>query len=250
MLDIFLVIAGIGLIIVSYIVSDKMDAKNEKKEPETAKSDIWTLKDEKRIRDRIEDIVADRTEEAMIRTDDQLSQISNEKIMAVSEFSDQIIEKIKQNHSEVIFLYDMLNEKDLEIKKLLQEINTTKIKAEAVIKNVSAQENNTVIEEKVVTEKPKTAMDLLEQSAREKKSITPKKSREETATIKGQADGLINPNEDPAMLNRNMEVQDNKNSQILKLYEEGKSIIEIAKTLGLGQGEVKLVVDLFLGVKK
>ncbi len=249
MLDIFLVVAGIGLIIVSYIVSDKMDAKNEKKDPETATSDIWTQKDEKRIRDRIEDIVADRTEEAMIRTDDQLSQISNEKIMALSEFSDQIIEKIKQNHSEVIFLYDMLNEKDLEIKKLLQEINTTKIKAQAAIKNISAQDSNTAMEEKVVTEKPKTAMDLLEQSAREKKSITPKKSREETAT-KGQADGLINSNEDSAMLNRNMEVQDNKNSQILKLYEEGNSIIEIAKNLGLGQGEVKLVVDLFLGVKK
>jgi len=250
MLDIFLVVAGVGLIILSYIVSDKMDAKNEKKEPETAKGDIWTPKDEKRIRDRIEDIVADRTEEAMIRTDDQLSQISNEKIMAVSEFSDQILEKIKQNHTEVVFLYDMLNEKDSEVKKLLQEINTTKIKAEAVIRNTSAEAQNTKIEEKIVIEKPKTAMDILEQSAKEKKSITSKKSKEETVTKTGQADKIVKVIEDVAMVNRNMEAQDNKNAQILRLYEEGNSIIEIAKNLGLGQGEVKLVIDLFLGVKK
>ncbi len=250
MLDIFLVVAGVGLIILSYIVSDKMDAKNEKKEPETAKGDIWTPKDEKRIRDRIEDIVADRTEEAMIRTDDQLSQISNEKIMAVSEFSDQILEKIKQNHTEVVFLYDMLNEKDSEVKKLLQEINTTKIKAEAVIRNTSAEAQNTKIQEKIVIERPKTAMDILEQSAKEKKSITSKKSKEETVTKTGQADKIVKVIEDVAMVNRNMEAQDNKNAQILRLYEEGNSIIEIAKNLGLGQGEVKLVIDLFLGIKK
>ena len=37
----------------------------------------------------------------------------------------------------------------------------------------------------------------------------------------------------------------NKKSRILKLHEEGKSNIEIAKNLGLGIGEVKLIIDLY-----
>ena len=37
----------------------------------------------------------------------------------------------------------------------------------------------------------------------------------------------------------------NNKSQILKLHEEGKSNMAIAKSLGLGIGEVKLIIDLF-----
>lgn len=37
----------------------------------------------------------------------------------------------------------------------------------------------------------------------------------------------------------------NHNPQILRLYKSGKDIVEIAKELGLGKGEVKLVIDLY-----
>ena len=37
----------------------------------------------------------------------------------------------------------------------------------------------------------------------------------------------------------------NHNPQILRLYKSGKNIVEIAKELGLGKGEVKLVIDLY-----
>ncbi|HCA70796.1 MAG TPA: hypothetical protein DEP17_10620, partial [Lachnospiraceae bacterium] len=41
----------------------------------------------------------------------------------------------------------------------------------------------------------------------------------------------------------------NNNKKILSLYSEGRSIVEISKLLDLGQGEVKLVIDLFYGKK-
>lgn len=37
----------------------------------------------------------------------------------------------------------------------------------------------------------------------------------------------------------------NNNERILELYSQGKSKVAIAKELGLGVGEVKLVIDLF-----
>ena len=40
----------------------------------------------------------------------------------------------------------------------------------------------------------------------------------------------------------------NNNDRILALHKEGKSNMAIAKELGLGIGEVKLVIDLFEGI--
>ena len=37
----------------------------------------------------------------------------------------------------------------------------------------------------------------------------------------------------------------NHNGKILELFKQGKSEVEIAKEMGLGVGEVKLVVDLY-----
>ena len=41
----------------------------------------------------------------------------------------------------------------------------------------------------------------------------------------------------------------NHNQRILELYKQGKSYVEIARELGLGLGEVKLVIELFRGEK-
>ena len=40
----------------------------------------------------------------------------------------------------------------------------------------------------------------------------------------------------------------NNNDRILELHKAGKSNMAIAKELGLGIGEVKLVIDLFEGI--
>ena len=40
----------------------------------------------------------------------------------------------------------------------------------------------------------------------------------------------------------------NSNERILELHKAGKSNMAIAKELGLGIGEVKLVIDLFEGM--
>ena len=43
-------------------------------------------------------------------------------------------------------------------------------------------------------------------------------------------------------------VKETEEVKILALYSQGKSYVEIAKELGLGQGEVRLVVGLYKGV--
>ena len=41
----------------------------------------------------------------------------------------------------------------------------------------------------------------------------------------------------------------NSNERILELHKAGKSNMAIAKELGLGIGEVKLVIDLYKGLR-
>ncbi len=244
MLEISLVVIGLFLVILSFFLSEKAEKKGKKAEGAENGVAIWTEKDEKNVRERIGEILARETEEAMIKTDDQLSQISNEKIIAVSDFSDQVLEKIKQNHSEVVFLYDMLNEKDIEIKELIQKIDKAKTNAKDTVR-LAVEELQTAIKEE--NEKPKTAMDMLTENKKTKKEVPEKKTVKE-APLKNKA---VEQREIsiPSPINPINEMGDNKNSRILKLYEEGKSIVEIAKILGLGQGEVKLVIDLFQGAR-
>ena len=39
--------------------------------------------------------------------------------------------------------------------------------------------------------------------------------------------------------------QDSQRDEILRLYKQGKSVLEISKSLGMGQGEVKLIIGLY-----
>ena len=49
------------------------------------------------------------------------------------------------------------------------------------------------------------------------------------------------------VMDEEFEEQDNSNDIILEMYRNGNSILDIAKQLGLGVGEVRLVIDLYQG---
>ena len=63
------------------------------------------------VKDQIEDIVDETINYSMERAERAMERLSNEKIMAINEYSDTVLEEINKNHKEVVFLYDMLNDK-------------------------------------------------------------------------------------------------------------------------------------------
>lgn len=233
-----LIAVGMVLVAVSFFVSEKVDEKLSGKgalPPQQAK-DVWSEKDEKNVSERIETILSEKTEEAVVRVDDQLSQISNEKIMAVSDFSDQLLEKLEQNHSEVVFLYNMLGEKEEEIKQLVSRpVPVVEIPAAAneILKPEPAEEESPTLKEAI------SGLEAAAMATAPKKKPAAKKKKAESARKVTDLEAKVHSVET---------VEGNQNEQILKLYEAGKSILEISRELGLGQGEVKLVIDLFQGV--
>lgn len=228
------VLIAVGLIIVagSFFLSEKLDKKlggsgSEEAVPQI--KEIWTEKDEKAVSDRIEAVLEEKSEEAVVRVDDQLSQISNEKIMAVSEFSDQILEKMEHNHSEVIFLYNMLGEKEEEIKKLVSRpvpVMEVPVKNNEVLE-AKAQEDSAAEVEPPTLKEAISGLDTVALAASPKKKTAPPKK---------------NP------VKKEEKQEENQKERILNLHKKGKSVIEISRELGLGQGEVRLVIDLFQGV--
>lgn len=47
-------------------------------------------------------------------------------MLEMNEYSDTILQEINRNHNEVMFLYDMLNEKKKEINNTVRDMNVTK----------------------------------------------------------------------------------------------------------------------------
>ncbi|MCM1210974.1 MAG: DUF6115 domain-containing protein [Blautia sp.] len=73
------------------------------------------------VKEHIADIVDETITYAMEKAERSMERLTNEKIMAINEYSDTVIEEINKNHKEVLFLYDMLNDKDENLKNAVSE---------------------------------------------------------------------------------------------------------------------------------
>ncbi len=106
-LEVILILLAITIIIISSIIVEKEDEGQGKEY----------------ISGELNNILDEVKEETIEETEEYLSRLSNEKIISVTELSDQVLEKIKNNHEEVIFMYNMLNDKEKELKKLVTGID-------------------------------------------------------------------------------------------------------------------------------
>lgn len=227
--DVCMVILGLVLIGVSFFFVEKATSKgNIEGIPNPMKG-----LDEDRllaIQSTVEDNLVKISEAIVVKTENNLNKVTNEKIMAISDYSEQIIEKIEQNHMEVVFLYNMLNEKENSLKEEYSE-NGNRSKDESYYKD--------------------SIRDGLDNQTDSNNSVVVNNNYKNVAKdVQG-----INDDE-AAMLVSNMdyshhelefteEDKQNNNQEIIKLYAEGKSITEIAKTLDLGKGEVSFVINLY-----
>ena len=253
-MEIVLIIVGGIILILSYVLpAGKKDSMAE----HPPKIDEQLIKEliEKEIEkasSHISDVVDETITYSIEKTERAMERLSNEKIMAVNEYSDLVLEAIHKNHQEVIFLYDMLNDKHenlvntvSEASQKAKEIKQTVQDAEITVKEVS----ELLAEETVETEKTEQTEQTEEESGEEKFiPISPKKVevingviQEECESSNGEAEEEIPVEE----VQPDEEKSYNNNEKILRLHKIGKSKTAIAKELGLGVGEVKLVIDLF-----
>lgn len=315
--EIVLLIVGLVFFVVSFFLPDgKIEEENvfedEKRIKELVEKEVSSAKE------RIEDMVDETVSYSIEKTERALERLTNEKIMAVDEYSETVLKKINDNHNEAVFLYDMLNDKDEKLKNSGDELKAKDEELKAKSEELRArdealreQEEAREREEKKAEEKRKAdAARKAEEEARlayeeernrelrlqfeaEQRKMEAERSfapldPEKVYVIEGE--GLVNPpsaeagekqsaqkdtgnkvqaadkgnakaatktnnksskskaGEEPDVLvsfTKGGDAKKNKNDEIRRLHDEGKSNMAIAKELGLGVGEVKLVLDLF-----
>lgn len=239
--EILLLILAIGLLVFSFVLVDKekMSQVNHgvyeggKPKPELSKEDI------KELKEQINKLVAEELSNAVIDADDKMSKISNEKIMAVNEFSNQLLVKIEQNNSEVVFLYNTLTQKEEDIKVVFAKMETIRRENKEFLEKLA-----TLMASKSKAKEP-TEKKNVQANALVQKMNTDQgevKSEEDQPSINKEGDAFLFINEDKDNTDHS---ESNRKEEILKLYKDNKTILEISKQLNLGQGEVKLVIDLF-----
>lgn len=257
--QIVLLIIGIIIVILSFFVVDREEPKKTKSNNSVPfNKELWA-DDILQIRAQVKQFLQDDMNHCINETEDSLSRISNEKIMAVQEYCEQLLLKIEHNNEEVVFLYNMLKNKEEEFKTVCNKLESAKRENKELlekldefhISNPSAFGGNgkeslkkyidksTIINNKypkkgleevdqnsnnILMSIDSTFMDTNHKSSNSKKDVKTKNKKE---------------------LSIEEEILSKKNDEILKLYRQNKSITEISKILGLGQGEVRLIIELY-----
>lgn len=227
-LEIVLLIAGVIIFTGSFFLPLGGE-KNTGIDQKAAKEEIHGLVEEEmnNVRSKMQDKMGETSEDAIEKAERALERLTNEKIMAVNEYSDTVLQEIHKNHEEAMFLYDMLNSKHANIKDTVSKMD----------KAVKAAENKT-LENKTAENK------AAEKTATDKTAGT---VAEEKAADASQTETLIQPENSPEIgfMGETVQEGQNNNEKILEMHKQGKSTVAIAKELGLGVGEVKLVIDLY-----
>ncbi len=220
--EITLIIIGIIFLIGSFFVQEKFSQKDIEQISKMSEEELAHVveKQLKNANNRVEEAIEEIVESSMASTKRSMEKTSNEKIMAINEYSDTVLESMNKTHNEIMFLYSMLNDKHTELTNLAGELqrfsdNMKETENEVLQKLAEAAED---VEQKVNTTKLVNEDDVLVASIDTKNA----EDMEET----------------------------NQNDTILLLHKEGLSDVEIAKQLGRGLGEVKLVIGLFKGEEK
>lgn len=253
--EIILIIVGVITLVISFLIPAGRKESVTTPAPQIDEKQIRDLieKEIQSARNHINDVVDETLTYSMEKTERAMERLTNEKIMAVNEYSEQVLEAINKNHQEVIFLYDMLNDKHENLvntvseatqkaKEIKQTVQDAEITVKEVAESLPTEEMPESIEteEKVASERP-----VQEEAKTEFIPIAPKKVEVIQSAVQETAEQERMAQEQAAVKSEEIAGEKNNNNTILRLHKLGMSQTAIAKELGLGVGEVKLVIDLF-----
>jgi len=229
--EIVLIIIGVIFLIGSFFVTERLSQKDLDQITLMSEADLKHIaeKQVKDIKSQVESSVEDIIDESLEITQRGLEKETNNKIMAVSEYSDTVMQEMNKTHNEIMFLYSMLNDKHAETAELVGDMQKyakqiREFDVDEAMARIDAVANSIAEAEKVA----------------EKKDIVNNEQINDNINIE---ETTINPSDE---LETNHKLDGlNKNEKILALHQEGMHEVEIAKMLDCGLGEVRLVLGLY-----
>ena len=123
-MEILMLVGGLAAFVISFFLPDGTAAEAGEGISQEELQQLFD--DEVEIsRQRIDDMTKETLDYSMEKTERSLEKIANEKIMAVGEYSDTVLDQINQSHNQVVFLSDMLRKSKDELTELLNRADRT-----------------------------------------------------------------------------------------------------------------------------
>lgn len=223
-LQIILLVIGLVFLVGSFFVSEKLSSSDLEEMKKMSQQEIKVILDkelqsadstiEEKIQGKLDDVIEDLERKSDKET--------NDKIMAISEYSDTVLNSMNKSHEEIIFMYDMLNDKQERITEIVKEM-------QAMESAITQMEE--ALDEKIEQVEEEVQRQIELTKVKEEMPTEPEISMEEALQTQ-----LSAQEEDKTL---------GDNQEILSLFNEGMTEVDIAKKLGRGLGEIKLVLGLF-----
>ena len=228
-----LLLIGVVFMIGSFFVTEKLSPSELNQIAELSEEELKRIIDRglKNAETRIEDAIDEQVDQSSETVDRSLEKVTNDKIMAISEYSDTVIESMNKTHNEIMFLYSMLNDKHTELtgmaadlQRLAADVRSLEEKAPLTAPQTAPERAAAVSAASAVTPVPVEKADT---TGRETAAAPAEQKEEMPETEETKQEGL--------------------HAEILKLKKLGMTEVQIAKKLGIGIGEVRLVNGLYRG---
>ena len=277
-LEIGLIIVGILIFAGSFFITEKLSSSDMKEIAKISEDEVKSIVDnriaeskdviDERLHNKLEDAVNDFA----IRTDDEYVAKMNQ----MNEYSEKVLTTMDKTNNEIVFIHSMLNDKQETVTDMTAKLDVMKSQLLQLKNDVDERLNelSEQYEENIKLQKEAEFVNGINAEAVEQETV---KSFEEdlidrinedndapegfkealitSAVIKGEDQRLDSVSE-PAVesdaapdaagdVGGTAKALSGSESDIVKLYKEGYSEIDIAKKLGKGIGEIKLVLGLY-----
>ncbi len=244
-IEIILLIVGMLFILGSFWVTEKLSTDEIEHISELSKEEMGVMleRELESSKQRVAELVEDTIDASKERTERSLEQQTNEKIMAINEYSDTVIEKMNKTHNEIMFLYSMLNDKHTELTNfssgLTQQLQDLKAQEEEITNYYLEQLKQQKTQYAARPVEPAAPSIAQPAETREEERLQSEPAKQPAMDTTDAA-----PNKEPET---ESEEELDIREEILRLYEEGKDSVAIARKLGMGVGEVRLILGLYKG---
>lgn len=252
-LQICLFIFGLIVFVGSFFITEKLSSSDTEMISRLSEKEVKSLveKELSQASEQMDRLLTEKSEEAVEKIEVSTDKDTNEKLMSIGEYSDTILKAMNESHDEIMFIYQILNEKQENITNMVSEIG----KQESALRNMKASIEDKLkeLEEKEVALKQQESKAEEAQKLHFKEDVRSLKEAfiekmdqvEETKKEKSAIESLqASQNEKKATVPLDSS-KDELKKKIVSMHQEGFSEVEIAKKCGVGIGEIKLILGLF-----
>ncbi len=239
-IEITLLVIGAIFFIGSFFVTEKLSSSDVEHIQKMSEKEVHVIVEKAmgRAADEIDRRIENTLSNAVMDLENKSDKETNEKIFAINEYSDTVLDSMNKSHDEVMFLYNMLNEKQEKITKLTEELQQSESNLRAIKEDVKNMlEDYEAMKGSPISDTAKDIASTMEDT------VVPedvRKAVEENMESLKQV--FMHKIEDEQ---ENVSSEEDDNDRIIQMFKEGYSEIEIAKKMGKGLGEIKLVLGLF-----